>query len=60
MIEKIGNYKIVGKIGAGGMGEVFEATHMQLGRRAAIKLLHPKYAEDPEALQRFFNETRRA
>ena len=54
----IGNYKVVAKIGAGGMGEVYEAVHQQLGRRAAIKRLHPEHSKDPEAVQRFFNEAR--
>lgn len=56
--QEIGNYKVVSRIGAGGMGEVFEATHQQLGRRAAIKRLHPQNSNDPESLQRFFNEAR--
>jgi serine/threonine protein kinase len=36
----VGSYRIVKRIGAGGMGEVFEATHLLLPRRAAIKVLH--------------------
>ena len=56
--QEIGNYKVVSRIGAGGMGEVFKATHQQLGRCAAIKRLHPQHSNDPESLQRFFNEAR--
>lgn len=38
------------------MGQVFEAVHEQIQRRAAIKLLHPEFSNDKELVQRFFNE----
>ena len=38
------------------MGQVFEALHQQIGRRAAIKILHANLATDSEYLQRFLNE----
>jgi len=42
------------------MGAVYLAEHVQIGRKAAIKLLHPQYAAQPEIVQRFFNEARAA
>ena len=61
MIEagsKIGNYKVVRLLGEGGMGRVFEAVHDQIGRRAAIKVLHAQFAHNSEAYTRFLNEAR--
>ena len=54
----IGPYTAVRKIGAGGMGEVFEAVHSLIGRRVAIKVLHPEYAQRADVVARFFNEAR--
>src|SRR5688572_5024006 len=45
-------------LGAGGMGEVYLATHRRIGRRVAIKLLLPQYSADEDVLARFFNEAR--
>ena len=56
--QLIGNYKVVRRIGAGGMGEVYEAVHQQIGTRAAIKVLLPTHSQDAEMLNRFFNEAR--
>jgi len=56
----IGQYRIVRKIGAGGMGMVFLGEHMLLGRRAAIKTLLPTVAINEEIVERFFNEARAA
>jgi serine/threonine protein kinase len=55
---KIGSYRIVRLVGEGGMGKVYEATHEQLGRRAAIKILRTEYARDPHMMARFLNEAR--
>jgi tRNA A-37 threonylcarbamoyl transferase component Bud32 len=49
-------YQIVRRIGAGGMGEIYEATHLRLAGRYAIKLLRPEIATTPEALARFKRE----
>ena len=49
-------YRIVRQIGRGGMGIVYEAEHIQLGKRVAIKLILEKYAEDTEAIARFQRE----
>jgi serine/threonine-protein kinase len=56
--QLIGNYKIVRKIGDGGMGSVFEAVHEAIGGSVAIKVLHPNYCKDSVILARFFNEAR--
>ena len=56
--QRIGSYRILRQLGEGGMGSVFEAEHISLARRVAIKILHPSYASDPEALARFFNEAK--
>ena len=58
--SKIQSYRIIRQIGRGGMGNVYEARHEQIERRAAIKVLHPEYARDAEMAQRFFNEARAA
>jgi serine/threonine protein kinase len=56
--QQIGSYTIVRMLGEGGMGEVFEAVHEKLQRRAAIKVLHPHVARAPEMAARFRNEAR--
>jgi serine/threonine-protein kinase len=59
MIDRtIGNYRILRKIGEGGMGAVYEAIHTTLGRRAAIKTLRPGSLPDANAAARFFNEAK--
>src|SRR4051794_9158945 len=54
----VGPYKILRKVGEGGMGTVFEAMHQSIERRVAIKLLHPEFAQNAEVTARFFNEAR--
>ena len=56
----IGAYRILQPIGEGGMGAVYLAEHGALGRRAAIKVLHPMFGMRPEIVARFFNEARAA
>ncbi len=53
-------YYLTRLIGKGGMGAVFEAKHKILDKQVAIKLLHPQFAEDAEALERFYREARTA
>src|SRR6185369_5695140 len=54
----IGNYKVTARLGEGGMGIVYLAEHPSLGRKAAIKVLHPQMAADPQVVSRFFQEAR--
>lgn len=56
--ETIGSYRIVQKLGEGGMGAVYVAQHALLGRKAAIKVLLPALSSQPEVVHRFFNEAR--
>jgi eukaryotic-like serine/threonine-protein kinase len=58
--QVIGNYRIVSELGKGGMGMVYRAEHVQLGRPAALKMLLPQYSSNPSIVQRFFNEARAA
>src|SRR5512140_855771 len=57
---QVGAYRLVQQIGEGGMGAVWLAEHTMLGRRAAIKLLHPMFTTRPDIVTRFFNEARAA
>ena len=52
----IGNYKIISKIGEGGMGSVFLAEHTKLSRKVAIKNLHDVLIKNEEIRKRFQNE----
>src|SRR5215510_12916537 len=56
----IGQYRVTGLIGQGGMGAVYAAEHALLGRSAAIKVLLPELSQKQEVVQRFFNEARAA
>ena len=51
----IGEYRLTESLGAGGMGEVYKAVHVHLGRVIAVKILSPNLTDGP-ALQRFYNE----
>jgi serine/threonine-protein kinase len=52
----IGDFEIVRELGRGGMGTVFEARDRMLGRRVAIKMVHPELARDPTLGERFRKE----
>jgi predicted ATPase/serine/threonine protein kinase len=58
--QTVEHYRIVGKIGAGGMGEVFLATDLKLNRPVALKTLPPWLAQDREARTRLLHEARLA
>jgi len=58
--EMLGQYKLVSVIGEGGMGVVYVGEHAAIGRKVAIKVLHPEYAAQPAIVTRFFNEARAA
>jgi eukaryotic-like serine/threonine-protein kinase len=58
--QSFGHYRIIEKIGAGGMGEVFRARDERLGRDVAIKVIRPASSDNPDHLRRFEQEARAA
>jgi eukaryotic-like serine/threonine-protein kinase len=59
-IGRIGTYRILKMLGAGGMGAVFLAEDTQLHRRVALKMMRPRTAANPGATERFLREARAA
>src|SRR5687767_10133405 len=56
--QMLGHYRVLAKLGAGGMGEVYRAADTKLGRDIALKVLPSSLAHDPERLARFQQEAR--
>jgi serine/threonine protein kinase/WD40 repeat protein len=59
-LGQVGDYRILRRIGAGGMGVVYEAEQVSLGRRVALKVLSPQALGDAKARERFRREARSA
>ena len=57
---QIGDYKILDRVGAGGMGQVFLAEHTRMQRVVALKMLPIDRMQDPRAIERFYEEIRAA
>ncbi len=57
---RLGNYEVLSELGAGGMGEVYKAKDLKLGREVAIKVLPQEMASDSQRLRRFEQEARAA
>ena len=58
--ETVGGYRLLRSLGSGGMGTVYEGEQDTTGRRVAIKLIRPEYADSPDTVERFRREGRLA
>jgi tRNA A-37 threonylcarbamoyl transferase component Bud32 len=56
--QTVGNYRILARIGTGGMGAVYLAEHPLIGKRVALKAIHRELSGNREVISRFFNEAR--
>jgi eukaryotic-like serine/threonine-protein kinase len=58
--ETVGGYRLVRPLGSGGMGTVYQAEEAATGRRVAVKLIRPEFADSPDTVERFRREGRLA
>src|SRR5262245_12030131 len=54
----VGNYRLLSRIAEGGMGTVYRAEHVRLGKAAAVKVLHAELSHNHDIVDRFFNEAK--
>src|SRR5579872_1087899 len=59
-IERLGHYRVLERIGGGGMSDVYLAEDVRLGRKVALKLLAPEFVNSQERLRRFLHEGKAA
>ena len=53
-------YRVISKLGQGGMGQVYLAEHVRMGRKSALKIMNPGMAQDPDSVNRFNREAANA
>src|SRR5438045_1608235 len=58
--DRVSHYRLIDRIGQGGMGQVWLAEDTSLPRRVVVKLVHPHLAEDPQVTERLLREARAA